>query len=517
MFDFNIDKIKKIIPKKLDTSEILEKVPDEYQAFYDLGIEEDIPEFAHLNSEQLTEDFVTTIFLKYTKFRDKFIKNNFPEYDYLKNIDDLEINNLDINYFLTLDYNKKEILTKKKMLLLKKNTGELWLGIYYPSVYIDFAFDHIFIFGNSIYNYFFGQAKDLTFLKSSEGINLENILQSMESMGINDIGIDPINENQYIITAEISKKNVLLTERPVLRNIIDDVFHSAMTKMNIDSTTEFPTTTGLLKIDLIGQNGLHVKRTFRINFIKVKMGYTASIRRFMNYDEIANLGLKGLGYTERAQALLDEAIADKSGINMILGETNSGKSTLLAAILNKIYLSHEKIISIENPIEIEMPYLQIDLSDTETADEKFKMTKEIAQKGILRHNPNVVLMSEIRSHDEIDFFAGLGLRGHMALATLHAGSVENAIEILLKVSDESELKSILNLFVHQELLAKKCVKCNGTGTVNGNTCNMCNGNKSKGVVPIYEPQLDVLFQRNIKQGRCCLCGCDMFGVIYRQR
>ena len=399
-------------------------------------------------------------------------------------IEDLEKNGLDINYFLTLDTKEKEILTRKKMLLFKGKNGEIWLGFYYPSIYIDYHFDKVFFFGNNVYNYFFGKIKDLAFLDKE--MDLDSLVQYMETNGINDMGIDPINDNQYIITAEISKKNVLLTKRPLLKDTIYSIFRNAMNRMNIDFTTEFPTTTGLLKVDLVGRSGIHVKRTFRINFIKVKMGYTASIRRFMNYEEVAHLGLKGLNYTDKAIELIEEAINDKGGINVILGETNSGKSTLLAAILNKIYLKQEKIISIENPIEIEMPYLQIDLSDTETADEKFKMTKEKAQKGILRHNPNVVLMSEIRTHDEIDFFAGLGLRGHMAFATLHAGSIEDAIHILLKVADEDEIRSILNLFVHQELLAKKCQHCDGKGYVKGVECEKCKGEGRNGVLPIYD-------------------------------
>ena len=481
--------IKKKIFKKFDLKRNIEsknetQIDSRYRDFINICHKYSIPEISHINSSFLTEEFITSVFLKYIEIRDEYIETRLPNFPYLKSVEDLEDFGFNINYFLSLDSTKKETLIAKKMLLLQDKKGKIWLGMYNPSVFIDFDFDDMFIFGNSVYNYFFGKNKDLDFLSSN--FSLENILQYMESNNINDIGIDPINNAQYIMTAEISKKNVLLTQRPILKDSVVALFHNAMNLMNIDYTTEFPTTTGLLKIDLVGKGGVYVKRTFRINFIKVKAGYTASIRRFMNYDEIASLGLEGLGYTDEAIELINSAIESKTGINMILGETNSGKSTLLAAILNKIYMSQEKIISIENPIEIEMPYLQIDLSDTETADEKFKMTKEVAQKGILRHNPNVVLMSEIRTHDEIDFFAGLGLRGHMALATLHAGSVENAIEILLKVADESEINSILNIFVHQELLAKKCSKCDGSGEVGGHICTSCNGNKSKGVVPIYE-------------------------------
>ena len=484
-FTKKIQKIQKQVLKQEEDEIIVDN--NEFGKFKLLGRELDIPEIVNLEEKDFTDTLKINLFLKYSHLRDLFVERYLGDYKYYRNIEDLENDNINIEYFLNLPLEEKNILTDKRMLLFINNKGEKLLGLYVPSIYFSFVFDDIFIFGNNVYNYFFGKGKDLSFLNSNNGINLEELLQSMETMGINDIGIDPINENQYIITAEINKQNVLLTQRPLLKQIIIDIFHKAMTEMGIDHTTKFPTVTGLLKIDLIGQNGVHIARTFRINFIRVKMGYTASIRKFMNYTEIEKLGLDGLGYIDEAKDLINEAIADKSGINMILGETNSGKSTLLAAILNKIHKQKQKIISIENPIEIEVPYLQIDLSDTETADEKYKMTKELAQKGALRHNPNVVLMSEIRTADEIEFFAGLGLRGHMALATLHAGSVENAIGILLKVSDEQELKSIMNIFIHQELLAKKCNNCKGEKVLeNGSTCNVCSGSGAKGVVPIYE-------------------------------
>lgn len=459
---------------------------DRKSVYFKLFKKYNIPELIDLTDIDINNNFMKNLWLKYDKYKKDFLEENFNDLSYIPSLDELELEGFDINYFLTLDVKIKKYLSDKESILLVNKEGKKYLGLFYPRVDVDIDFDEIFIFGSNIFNYFFGKGKDLSFMNSDKDFTMEELMQYMETNNINDIGIDPINQSQYIITAEINKKNVLLTDRPVVKDLINDVFNKIKTSTSIDTTTEFPTTTGLLKLGLINTNGVRINRTFRINFIKVKMGYTASIRRFMNYEEIRDFGLKGLSYTDTAIKLINEAIDQKGGISMILGETNSGKSTLLAAILNKIYISQQKIISIENPIEIEMPYLQIDLTETETADEKFKMTKELAQSAILRHNPNVVLMSEIRTKDEIEFFAGLGLRGHMALATLHAGSVENAIEILLKVSDENELKSILNLFVHQELLAKKCLKCNGTGMIHENKCIDCKGSGSKGVVPIYE-------------------------------
>ena len=138
--------------------------------------------------------------------------------------------------------------------------------------------------------------------------------------------------------------------------------------------------------------------------------------------------------------------------------------------------------------------LQLDLTSTETADTKFKMTYDLALNGSLRHNPHVLSVGEIRSAEEIRFFMGLALRGHMAFTTFHTGDPVEAIDMLLKHVSENELRNVLNLFIHQELLPKVCYECNGVGekisvvkgVENRVRCSNCLGSGSKGVVPVYE-------------------------------
>lgn len=459
----------------------------EFQLLKKIGNSMDIPEVIGLKDNAITLEQKKEIFLRHNLFHKKFMSKYCSGFKYYEKMEDLENDDFDVNSHLMQSEKIKETLKEKKHILLVDSRGKKTLGVFLPDISIDIEFDEIIIIGSSIYNYFYGKGRD----SKSFDITLSGILQHMESREINDLGIDPINDFQFIISAEIAKQNILLRDRPTVKEVILNVYNEAMIEMGKDHTTELPTMTGLLKKELVTKEGTHTLRTFRFNFIKIKNGLTLSIRRFMNYDEIDGLGLDGLGYLEKAKKLTKLAIDEKKGANLILGETNSGKSTLLAALLNPIYKEKNKIIAIENPIEILMPYLQIDLTDTETADEQYKMTKEIAQKAILRHNPNVVLISEIRTKDEIDFYAGLGLRGHMAFATLHAGSVENAIEILLKIVEESELRNILNLFIHQELIAKKCNECSGAGVItktNGSTleCGNCEGVGSDGVLPVYE-------------------------------
>jgi len=474
--------INKESTRKTQTSNI------EFNTFIDIGSSLDISELSNITLSSYSQQNKKYIFLQYNEFHRKFMGTYCKFLKYYNTIEELEKDGYDINSHLTRDVEIKLKLEKRDQILINnKNSQKIALGVFLLDITLDIQFDEMIVIGAPIYNYFYGKGKDLNLFNNNDHhLMLNDILQIMETNTINDVGIDPISDTQFVITAEVGKKNTLLTKRPVLKHVILDIYNESMLRMGKDHTTEVPTMTGLLKKHLVDKKGNHVLRTFRFNFIKIKTGLTLSIRRFMNYEEIDKLGLDGLGYITEAKDIINRAIDEKRGVNLIIGETNSGKSTLLSAILNKIYKSKSKIISIENPIEILMPYLQIDLTDTETADEKFRMTKEVAQKAILRHNPNVVLINEIRTKDEINFYTGLGLKGHMSYATLHAGSIENAIEILLKVVDESELRNILNLIIFQELIASKCKVCNGTGKVNGKPCQNCDGVGSDTVIPVYE-------------------------------
>jgi len=216
-------------------------------------------------------------------------------------------------------------------------------------------------------------------------------------------------------------------------------------------------------------------------------GRATSIRRLMSYKEIEALGLRGLNYNEQAVDIITRASQANSGIVFVTGKTNSGKTTLLSCILSDIHKSNQRIKSIESPVEIVAPYSQVDLTRTETADERYRMTGDIAISALLRQDPDVVLIQEVRKKEEVDQFVELGLKGHLAFTTMHTGSVEETILRAMKsIDDEQTLKTTLNLIVSQSLVRKKCPKCDGKKTVDGNKCSTCDGLGVKGVLPVYE-------------------------------
>ncbi len=494
----NIDKIikeaknNKLFLKK-GTGDATDIHSYEFNEFKRIGGELDIPEVFNLSYIDF-ENNKAEIFIKYANFHEKFCKSHLKDLKYYGRVEDLEKEGYEIESHLRQSENIKRLVENKNQILLeRKNDGHKILGVFTFDISADVEYDEIVIIGNNVYNYFFGKGK-ITSEEMLKKLELKELLQMMETNGINDLGIDPINEVQYNITAEIGKKNIKLFKRPILKEVIVNLFNKAMIEMNMDHTTEMPTRTGVLKQTLITTDQKSVERRFRLNFIKIENGLTLSIRRAMTYEEIEKLGLTGLSYSKKAQEIILSVLEERKKTVILMGETNSGKSTLIYILLILLAKMNLKVISIENPAEIKMEskensILQIDLTSTETADAKFKMTYDLALAGSLRHNPNVLSVGEVRYAEEIKFFMGLALRGHMAFTTFHTGSSEEAIDMFLKHVSENELRNVLNLFIHQELLAKVCPECNGKGEKghkNVTRCTNCLGSGSKGVVPVYE-------------------------------
>jgi type II secretory ATPase GspE/PulE/Tfp pilus assembly ATPase PilB-like protein len=215
-------------------------------------------------------------------------------------------------------------------------------------------------------------------------------------------------------------------------------------------------------------------------------GRAVSIRKLMNYEEISALGLKGLNYSQQAIELIQKGSANSHGIVLITGKTNSGKSTLLYCILAGLYEEGRRIKSIESPVEVVAPFSQVDLTVTEDAEDKYRMTRDIAISALLRQDPDVVLIQEVRTSEEVEEYIELGLKGHLAYSTIHTGSVQETMLRVIKATkgDQKVLREALKLIVTQELIGKKCQSC--FAIKKETPCEVCNDLGVKGLLPVYE-------------------------------
>jgi len=170
---------------------------------------------------------------------------------------------------------------------------------------------------------------------------------------------------------------------------------------------------------------------------------------------MVQLDLEALGYEKAEQERINSLITRPNGLVLVTGPTGSGKTTTLYTCLTKINTPELKIITIEDPVEYWMEnILQMQVH------EEISFTFANALRGVLRHDPDVVLVGEVRDRETADIAIRASLTGHLVFATLHTNDAPSAVSRLLDLGLESFLlASSLRGIIAQRLLRKVCDHC----------------------------------------------------------
>ncbi|HNY13244.1 MAG TPA: GspE/PulE family protein, partial [Candidatus Wallbacteria bacterium] len=163
---------------------------------------------------------------------------------------------------------------------------------------------------------------------------------------------------------------------------------------------------------------------FRVSIIPCAEGECVCLR-ILSKDNL-KLDLKILGFSDDEYARFSRAIRRPYGIILVSGPTGSGKTTTLYASLQQLNDSETKIITAEDPVEYRLPGLnQINVKINKTDPDR-SLTFAKALKAVLRHDPDIVLIGEIRDHETADIAIKAALTGHLVFSTVHAN---NAIDV----------------------------------------------------------------------------------------
>ncbi|HIP56212.1 MAG TPA: hypothetical protein EYG97_04230, partial [Arcobacter sp.] len=383
-------------------------------------------------------DFIFNIFLSNETLHREFIDLMFANKKYYSTIEELVDDGFDVQYFFYArdEKNMDSIQDFKSICVKRKSDDKVFVGYILPTTSTNIVYEDYFFISNSIYAYYYN-TKTIELGGKAES-DISDILKYMESNDISDLHFQLLDEYSYYFTARFGQEIIRITTAPVNKEYVDKIYNQALIKIGKDSLSNPPEVSGLLKERLLSKGGKLTDRTFRFHSMFDNKGHyqgrAVSIRKLMNYEEISALGLQGLNYSQRAIDLLNKAASNSHGIILITGKTNSGKSTLLYCILSALYDEGRRIKSIESPVEVVAPFSQVDLTRTEDAEEKYKMTRAVAVAALLRQDPDVVLLQEIRTEEEVEEFVELGLKGHLAYSTAHTGSVQETILRILKSS-----------------------------------------------------------------------------------
>ena len=245
---------------------------------------------------------------------------------------------------------------------------------------------------------------------------------------------------------------------------------------------------------------------FRVSIMPNVHGEDAVIRildKESTNAEFRTLNLSVLGLEEDTKNQLRKFIREPYGMVLVTGPTGSGKTTTLYACLSEIQSSEDKIITIEDPVEYQLKGItQIPVN------EKKGLTFARGLRSILRHDPDKIMVGEIRDEETAAIAVQSALTGHLVFTTVHANNVVDVIGRFLNMNVHLyNFVSALNCVLAQRLVRRICVHCKRPATVSdrllddsglepdryrdfvfyeGSGCMECNGTGYRGRIAIAE-------------------------------
>jgi type II secretory ATPase GspE/PulE/Tfp pilus assembly ATPase PilB-like protein len=224
----------------------------------------------------------------------------------------------------------------------------------------------------------------------------------------------------------------------------------------------------------IDKGDLGAQSDLRVATYPTVTGEKIVLRLFVN---AAVIELKDLGFPLEVHAELERFLRQNSGLLLLTGPAGSGKTTTIYACLRHLAMRGDRhIITVEDPAEQIVPGIM----QTEV-NEARGLTFAKAARHLLRQDPQVLVVGEIRDEETANIVVRASLTGHMVIATLHAGSCRGVFERLLVLcEDKYSALSALELVLNQRLVRRLCADCHGEG------CAACLGTGYRGRVPIVE-------------------------------
>ncbi len=218
---------------------------------------------------------------------------------------------------------------------------------------------------------------------------------------------------------------------------------------------------------------------FRVSVMPSVFGEDAVLRildRKTLSDQISGLTLDALGFASELKDALRNLSTQPYGMLLVTGPTGSGKTTTLYAVITEVNKGLDKIVTIEDPVEYQLPgVLQIPVN------EQKGLSFARGLRSILRHDPDRIMVGEIRDPETAEIAVQSALTGHLVYTTVHAN---NAIDVLGRFQhmgvDAYNLVSALNGVLAQRLVRVICKQCESKG------CGACRGTGFKGRKAIGE-------------------------------
>lgn len=273
---------------------------------------------------------------------------------------------------------------------------------------------------------------------------LDSILLSAIKLEASDIHIEP--QSDYI-RLRIRLDGVLQD----VSQLQEETYHQLLSRLKLLSKLKLNVT----EKPQDGRFTIAINETLiEIRSSSLPTEYGESIvMRILNPKNL--IGLESLGLRSDLYKIIDQELKKPNGMITVSGPTGSGKTTTLYAFLMKIYNPEIKIITIEDPIEYHLKGVQ----QTQISQEKGYTFSE-GLSSIVRQDPDVILVGEIRDSETAKISLQASLTGHLVLSTIHANDVAGAIPRFVNLgASASTISSAINMIVGERLVRKVCKLC----------------------------------------------------------
>jgi len=320
---------------------------------------------------------------------------------------------------------------------------------------------------------------------------VNSIIEEAVDEGASDIHIEPDDRNVRVrfrvdgVLTEISKLDYRY-HSPIITRL------KVMTKMDI----------GQRRVPQDGRIHIKVKGKkidLRVSTYPVIYG-EKMVLRILDLSRV-HVSLDSIGFEPSMLESYRQLVRSSNGIILVTGPTGSGKTTTLYATLNEINEKDLNITTIEDPVEYEMKGI-----NQGEVDEKAGVTFASALRSILRQDPDVILVGEIRDYETAELAIRAALTGHLVFSTLHTTSSAGAISRLIDMGVEPFLlASTIKGIIGQRLVRVICSNCKtsylpgpeelklidlesteGKKLFKGVGCNECRGTGYRGRIGIFE-------------------------------
>jgi general secretion pathway protein E len=296
---------------------------------------------------------------------------------------------------------------------------------------------------------------------------VESLLREAENAGASDVHLQLDGSGGATVAFRID--SLLVERNPIPVGVADRVFGRIKFLARLKTYQE-----SLPQDGRISRQETGMQHDVRVATYPTVVGERIVLRLF---NPAGVLDLRELEIEPAATQALENFLRQPGGLLLLTGPAGSGKTTTIYACLRELSRQGGRhIVTVEDPAEQVLP----GITQTEV-NEARGLTFAAAARHLLRQDPQVLVIGEIRDEETARIAVRAGLTGHLVIATLHAGSCRGVLDRLLTMCpDPSAVAAAVTMIFNQRLLRRVCTSCGGKG------CGACANTGSKGRVPVVE-------------------------------